>query len=117
MLLAYVVVAVLFAAMVAMSGVAKLRQNERIVAGIHGVVGVPMSWFPVLAAAELAGAVGLLAGIALPALGIAAATGLVLYFVGAVIGHVRVGDLKGVPNAVMMLVPAVGVLALCLLSA
>jgi DoxX-like family len=53
-------------------------------------VGVPRSWLPPLAAAKLAGAVGLVVGlVGPPALGIAAAVGLVLFFVGAVVTHVR----------------------------
>jgi hypothetical protein len=45
-----------------------------------------------LGALKLAGAAGLLVGLAgLPAIGIAAATGLVLYFIGAVIAHLRAG--------------------------
>ena len=36
-----------------------------------------------------AGALGLLVGLGLPVIGIAAATGLVLYFIGAVIAHLR----------------------------
>jgi DoxX-like family len=53
-------------------------------------VGVPRSWIPPLAATKLAGAAGLIVGlVALPALGIAAAVGLVLFFVGAVITHLR----------------------------
>ncbi|NEW40797.1 DoxX family protein [Nocardia cyriacigeorgica] len=46
--------------------------------------GVPQSWIVPLGLVKLAGALGLLAGLAIPALGIAAAAGLVLYFVGAV---------------------------------
>ncbi|MCV7425532.1 DoxX family protein [Mycobacterium montefiorense] len=53
-------------------------------------VGVPRSWIRPLGAAKLAGAVGLVAGLlGLPALGIAAAAGLVLFFVGAVATHLR----------------------------
>jgi hypothetical protein len=53
-------------------------------------VGVPRSWLPPLAAVKLAGAGGLVAGlVGLPALGIAAAVGLVLFFVGAVVTHLR----------------------------
>lgn len=53
-------------------------------------VGVPRSWLPALGALKLAGAVGLVVGLAgLPALGIAAAAGLVLFFVGAVVTHLR----------------------------
>ncbi|WP_144126758.1 DoxX family protein [Catellatospora sichuanensis] len=51
--------------------------------------GVPQSWMTALGTLKAAGALGLLAGIALPALGIAAATGLVLFFLGAIAAHVR----------------------------
>jgi hypothetical protein len=51
-------------------------------------VRVPRSWLPALGAVKLAGATGLIVGLmGLPALGIAAAVGLVLFFVGAVITH------------------------------
>jgi hypothetical protein len=53
-------------------------------------VHVPRSWLPMLGALKLAGALGLLVGVVgLPVIGIAAATGLVLFFIGAVIAHVR----------------------------
>jgi DoxX-like family len=51
--------------------------------------GVPHSWLVPLGAAKLAGALGLLVGIAVPVVGLAAALGLVLYFVGAAIAVVR----------------------------
>jgi len=51
------------------------------------------------------------AGIWWPALGVAAAVGLVIYFVGAVVSHVRVGDVKGIGSAVFMLVLAARALA------
>jgi hypothetical protein len=47
---------------------------------------------PLLAVLEIAGATGTLVGLAVPQLGVAAATGLTLYFLGAVIAHIRVGD-------------------------
>ena len=53
-------------------------------------VGVPRSWLPALGAVKLAGAAGLVVGLlGLRALGIAAALGLVLFFVGAVVAHLR----------------------------
>jgi hypothetical protein len=53
-------------------------------------VHVPRSWLPMLGTLKLAGAAGLLVGlVGPPAIGIAAAIGLVLYFVGAVIAHLR----------------------------
>jgi hypothetical protein len=53
-------------------------------------VHVPRSWLPMLGALKLAAAIGLLVGVVgLPVIGVAAATGLVLYFIGAVIAHLR----------------------------
>ncbi|MER8042531.1 DoxX family protein [Streptomyces sp. NPDC094032] len=74
--------------------------------------GVPRAWWNWLGAAKLAGAVGLLVGYAIPAIGIAAAIGLVLYFLGAVITVLRA---KAYAHAVFPLIymaPAVAVLAL-----
>jgi hypothetical protein len=106
MFVAYIVVAVLLAAVLAMSGRGKLVKDERIVKGLTGA-GVPLSWFPLLAAAELAGALGLLVGIFFAPLGIAAAIGIIAYFVGAVITHVRVSDFKGLPTPAVILVVSV----------
>ncbi|MPZ85583.1 MAG: DoxX family protein [Actinophytocola sp.] len=53
-------------------------------------VGVPRSWLPPLAVLKGAGAAGLLLGLlGMRPLGIAAAIGLVLFFVGALAAHVR----------------------------
>jgi hypothetical protein len=53
---------------------------------------LPRSWGPRLGTVLALGALGLLGGFALPLLGILAAAGLVLYFVGALIAHLRVGS-------------------------
>jgi DoxX-like protein len=83
---------------------------------IHETVGVALKFFPLLAACEFAGARGLLAGMGWPLLGVAGGIGLVLYFVGAVVAHLRVGDFKGIGSAAFMLVVAVGALALRILT-
>lgn len=74
-----------------------------------------MKYFPALAACELAGALGLVLGIWWPLLGIAAGLGLVIYFVGAVVSHFRVGDFKGIGPAAMLLTMSVAALCLSLL--
>jgi hypothetical protein len=89
---AYVVVAAVLSAMLLLSAMGKLQKQARVVDMIVTKVGVPMSWLPLLAMAEIAGAIGLLGGIAWRPLGIAAGVGVVLYFVGAVISHVRAKD-------------------------
>jgi hypothetical protein len=53
---------------------------------------IPRSWVPMLGTVLAAGSLGLLAGFAVPLLGIVAAAGLVLYFVGALVAHLRVGS-------------------------
>jgi hypothetical protein len=74
--IAYVVVAILMTLMMFFSASTKLTLNPGAVHVIHEVVGVPMSFFPWLAACEIAGGIGLLAGIFRPKLGVAASVGL-----------------------------------------
>ncbi|MFI6796012.1 DoxX family protein [Streptosporangium canum] len=53
-------------------------------------VGLSPSWIPLLGWLKAAGAVGLLLGLlGVPLVGLAAAAGLVLFFVGAVVAHTR----------------------------
>ena len=111
MFIAYVVVAALLAALLALSAHGKLTRNEKQVTGLTGI-GVPLSWFPLLATAELAGAAGLLVGIFYRPLGIAAAIGVVLYFVGAIAAHLRAKDTKGLSAPAPLLVFAAVALAL-----
>lgn len=61
---------------------------------------VPRSWMRPLGALLAAGALGLLAGLAVPVLGTLAAAGLVLYFLGAFCAHLRVHDHQLGPWAV-----------------
>lgn len=58
---------------------------------------LPSTWVPRLGAVLAAGTLGLLTGFVLPLTGVLAAGGLVLYFVGALVAHLRVGsrDLVG----------------------
>jgi hypothetical protein len=113
---AYLVITILFAMMVAFSGLGKIRRDPRQVRVVHETVGVPLRFFPFLAACEFAGAMGLVAGIWWPPLGVAAGIGLVLYFVGAIVSHLRVGDFKGIGSAFFMLVVAAGALAMRVLT-
>ena len=61
---------------------------------------------------ELAGAAGILLGLWLEPLGVVAAAALVAYFVGAVVGHLRVRDTKGLIMPALPLVFSIAVLAL-----
>lgn len=111
LLATYCVIAVLYAALLTFSGVGKLRLDPNQVLTIHERAGVPLSIFPLLAACEFAGAIGLLAGIRWQRLGVAAAIGLVIYFIGAILSHVRAGDFAGLAAPAFMLAIAVAALA------
>ncbi|HEU4946944.1 MAG TPA: DoxX family protein [Kribbella sp.] len=50
---------------------------------------VPLSWMIPLGSLKAAGALGLLVGLAVPLIGTAAAVGLVLFFLGALVVHLR----------------------------
>jgi hypothetical protein len=113
---AYLAITLVFALMVTFSGVGKIRRDPLPVKVVHETIGLPLKYFPLLAACEFAGAVGIVVGIWWPPIGIAAGIGLVLYFVGAVVSHLRVGDVKGIGAAVFMLVLAAGTLALRVLT-
>lgn len=107
-------VTILLVVVLLASAAAKLRKVQQAVEPILAV-GVPAHRVPQLAALEVAGAVGLLVGFAVPVVGIAAAVGVVLYFVGAVVAHLRVGD-RAVGPALFVLVLAVAVLVLRVLG-
>jgi hypothetical protein len=111
MFVAYAVIAVLLAAALTASAYTKLTRNERLVKGFTEL-GVPLKMYPFLAACEIAGAAGLIIGLWFGPLGIAAAGGVVLYFVGAIATHLRKGDVKGAPTPLMVLIVAAVVLSL-----
>lgn len=76
--------------------------------------GIPQSWVFPLGAAKAAGAVGLLVGIAVPPIGIAAAACLVLYFVGAIIKLIRARCYAQLPYPTPFLLLAVAALVLAI---
>ena len=99
------------------SAVMKLRRSAQVVALIHETVGIPLRFLPALAALEIAGAVGILVGLWVRPIGLAAAVGLTAYFIGAVIGHLRVRDTKNLAMPLPPLVLALTVLALRMATA
>jgi len=89
MFIAYVIVTVITIAANAGIAIADFAKAEFVLAN-SAEVGLAQSWIPWLAALKTAGALGLLLGLlGVPFIGVAAATGLVLFFVGAVAAHVR----------------------------
>ena len=75
-------------------------------------VGVPRRALIPLAVLKIAGALGLLIGIGVPPLGVAAAVGLVLFFIGAIWAHIRVRDYASIPFPGMFLLLAAASLVL-----
>ena len=116
MFIAYIIIAAVLALVLLASAVSKLRRDPRVVRTIHEIVGVPLRFFPYLAALEIAGAAGVLIGIGWAPLGVAAAGGVVLYMLGAVIRHMRFHDLRGVAGPVLPLALAIAALVTRVLS-
>ncbi|MBT2449084.1 DoxX family protein [Streptomyces sp. ISL-43] len=110
MFIAYAVVAALLALTLTASATLTLRRNPAVTASMQNL-GVPDSWLPRLAGLKAAGAIGLVAGLWLTPLGIAAAIGVSLYFIGAAIAHLRAKNYELAPAAVLTLV-AIGALVL-----
>ena len=111
MFAAAAVVSVLLAALLAFAAVRKLGHRPEVVAG-YARVGVPEDRLDQLAYILLAGAAGLLAGLAWAPLGVVAAAGVVAYFVLAVAAHLRADDTAHLLTPVVIL--ALGVAALVL---
>lgn len=75
-------------------------------------VDLPQSWLPMLGALKAAGAAGLLLGLlGVPVIGIMAAIGLVLFFIGAVITHIRAHAYRKIAFPILFLALAVATFA------
>lgn len=107
----YVVVAILMSTVLVASAGAKAIRTQHIT-GQMASLGLPESLLLFLVAAQVSGAAGLVVGIWWGPLGIAAAVGLTLYFAGAVASHLRVGDHKGAPPAIVLTLIAIALIAL-----
>jgi hypothetical protein len=114
--IAYLVITEVVAILVAVSGLGKILRGAQQVRVLHETIGIPLQYFAVLAACEFAGAAGLVLGIWWPLLGVAAGLCLVLYFIGAMVAHLRVDDVKGMGPASFMLVLAAAALTMRLLK-
>ncbi|NEY36522.1 DoxX family protein [Streptomyces sp. PRKS01-65] len=108
---AYLVVTVLGAVMAGVSALTTFLRAEWIAKPLADY-GVPRAWWPWLATAKAAGAAGLLVGLAVPAVGVLAAAGLVLYFLGAMVTVVRARWFTHVPIPLLYAAPVAASLAL-----
>src|SRR5438309_6016513 len=91
MFTAYVIVSVITAAANIFSAVCDFVRYKQVSIAM-AKAGVPDSWMTTLGILKAAGALGLLAGIGVPSIGTAAAVGLILFFAGAIIVHLRARD-------------------------
>ena len=107
---AFVVVNVLLAVALAGSAAAALTRYERVLVNMARA-GVPESRLPMLGTLKALGAIGLVIGLAVPWIGTVAAAGTILYFVGAIITHLRARDYTLAPASSFALL-AVAALAL-----
>ena len=115
MLVATVVVSLLLAAVVLGSGASKLA-GASVQRTAMESVRFPVERMWVLGALEVLGGIGLVVGLWWAPIGVAAGIGVALYFLGAVIAHLRVGDRAFAPALLFMLL-AVAAVVLRLLTA
>jgi len=111
MTIAYVIVTVFGAFMAAFSAASIFFRAKWVVQPLADY-GVPRTWWTPLGVAKAAGALGLIAGLWVPALGVAAGIGLVLYFAGAVITVLRAHWPSHVAFPLMYMAPVAASLVL-----
>lgn len=107
----YVVVTVLAAAWVGFSAVSIFMRAKWVVEPL-AAYGVPQSWWTWLGLAKAAGALGLVVGLFIPLIGIAAGTCLVLYFSGAVITVLRARSYSTVVFPFLYMAPVIASMAI-----
>jgi hypothetical protein len=112
MFIAYIIVTVLAAAANIFSATLDFIRFKQVLINMQKA-GVSESWITTLGILKAVGAAGLLIGIGVPLIGTAAATGLALFFVGAIITHLRACDYSfGLAVVFLLLVVAALVLRL-----
>ena len=115
MFTAYVVVTLMAVAASTFVAIANFMRLEFVLT-TAAKVSVPESWITLLGTLNAAAALGLLLGlVGVPLVGTAAAVGLVMYFVGAIITHLCARDYSLGPAAAFLLL-AVAALVLELAS-
>jgi DoxX-like family len=115
MFIAYIIVTVLAATANAYAATNDFLRAEFVLSSMNRL-GVPESQMSPLGALKAAGAAGLLVGIGVPPIGVAAAFGLILFFVGAIVTAMRAHWYAHIPQPAMFLVLAAGALVLRLAS-
>src|SRR3954447_8990212 len=107
---AHLIVTLAAAAFVGFSAVSVFTHAKWVVEPITEY-GVPRAWWAWLGTGQAAGAAGLVVGLFVPPIGVAAAIGLVLYFTGAVVTVARARSYGHLVFPVLYLAPVVASLA------
>jgi uncharacterized membrane protein YphA (DoxX/SURF4 family) len=115
MFTATVILSIVVAAVFLGAGAAKLAGAKQVLQ-MRDRLGIGAQLYRVIGALEIAGAGGLLVGLVVPPLGIAAAVGLSLLLIGAVAAHARAHDLRNAPPAAVLLGVAIATAVVRLLS-
>ena|SRR6266699_1320181 len=111
MFVAYIIVTIIAAAANIFSATLDFIRFKQILVNM-AKVGVPESWITMLGTLKVAGAVGLLVGIGVPPIGVAA-IGLILFFIAAITTHLRARDYSfGLAGVFLLLAGAALVLRL-----
>lgn len=111
MFAATVIVSLLLAAALAYAAIRKLSHRPEVVE-TYVRVGVPEDKLDYLALILLAGAAGLILGLLWAPIGVAAAIGLVLYFLAAIGFHIRANDIANLPTPALIELTATAALIL-----
>jgi hypothetical protein len=113
---AYLIVIILAAGANIYAGICDFTRPNWLLANIKRLQ-VEERWLPTLGVLKLLGGLGLLAGIAVPQIGVAAAAALVLYFVAATVTVLRARWYANLPFPLTWLALAVGSFVFCLRAA
>ena len=113
---AYLIVTVSAAAANIYAGICDFTRPDWLLANMKKLE-VGERWLPTLGILKLLGGLGLLAGIMVPQIGVAAAAGLILYFVGAMITVLRARWYANLPFPLTWLALAIGSFVFCLHAA
>lgn len=114
--LAYLCLIILAAAANIYGGICDFTRPKWILANMKRL-GIQEHWLPTLGILKILGGLGLLAGLRIPQIGVAAAAGLILFFVGAIITAMRARWYAHLPFPLVWLVLAVGSFVSCLHAA
>ena len=114
MFTAYITITVAAAAANVFAATLDFVRSQKVLSAMARL-GVPERSLPLLGILKAAGAGGLLAGIGAPTIGTAAAVGLIVFFVGAIITHWRARD-YAIGQPVVFLLLAVASLVLGLMA-